>query len=92
MKNNKKITHTLKKQEQSIKSKDFVHNQFINKIKVNSKAVNTLVEKTNFLKEIENNEQILNMLSVERLQKLEKYYDNKIKENEEKIKVLKAKK
>lgn len=91
MKNNKKIIHSLKKQEQSIRHENSVHDQFVNDIKVDPKTFNSLVEKENFLKEIENNEEILKMLSVERLQKLEKYYDNKIKENEEKIKKLKAK-
>lgn len=44
----------------------------------------------NFLKEIEGNEEKLNMLSIDRLKKLEKYYDNIIAENDKKIKKLKA--
>ena len=44
----------------------------------------------NFLEEIKGNEEALNMLSIDRLKKLEKYYDSVIEENEKKIKKLKA--
>lgn len=64
--------------------------RFTNEIKVDAKVVDSVVEKNNFLKEIEGNEEALNMLSIDRLKKLEKYYDNIIKQNNEKIKKLKA--
>ena len=41
-----------------------------------------------FLKEIDGNKEMLNMLSIERLKILEKYYDNIIEENNKKIKRL----
>jgi hypothetical protein len=41
-----------------------------------------------FLKEIDGNKEMLNMLSIERLKRLEKYYDNIIEENNKKIKRL----
>lgn len=63
---------------------------FINEIKVDTKIVDSVIEKKNFLEEINGNEDALNMLSIERLQKLEKYYDNIIEQNNEKIKKLKA--
>lgn len=48
------------------------------------------MKKDNFLKEIEGNPEKLNMLSIDRLKKLEKYYDSVIEENDRKIKKLKA--
>ena len=63
---------------------------FITGLSVDDKKINNVIEKKNFLKEIEGNEEKLNMLSIDRLKKLEKYYDNVISENDKKIKKLKA--
>ena len=63
---------------------------FITELSVDDKKINNVIEKKNFLKEIEGNEEKLNMLSIDRLQKLEKYYDSIIAENDKKIKKLKA--
>ena len=63
---------------------------FITELSVDDKKINSVIEKKNFLQEIEGNEEKLNMLSIDRLQKLEKYYDNIIAENDKKIKKLKA--
>lgn len=63
---------------------------FIDNIKVNTKEVNSVIDKKNFLEEIKGNEKTLNMLSIDKLKKLEKYYDSVIAENEKKIKKLKA--
>lgn len=63
---------------------------FITELSVDDKKINNVIEKKNFLKDIEGNEEKLNMLSIDRLQKLEKYYDNIIAENDKKIKKLKA--
>lgn len=63
---------------------------FINDIKVDTKVVDKVSQKRNFLEEIDGNEEALNMLSIERLQKLEKYYDSIIEQNNEKIRKLKA--
>ena len=65
-------------------------NDFINDIKADTKISDSIIEKKNFLEEIEGNEKALNMLSIERLKKLEKYYESVIAENEKKIKKLKA--
>ena len=43
-----------------------------------------------YIEEIKGNEEVLNMLSIDRLKKLEKYYDSVIAENEKKIRKLKA--
>ena len=64
--------------------------QFINNIRVDSNVNNKVVERKNLLKQFEGNEEALNMLSIDRLKKLEKYYADIIKQNEEKIKKLKA--
>ena len=64
--------------------------EFIIELSVDNKKINNVIEKKNFLEEIEGNEEKLNMLSIDRLQKLEKYYDNIIAENDKKIKKLKA--
>ena len=63
---------------------------FINELIVDDNNIYNVVKKESFLKEIEGNEEKLNMLSIDRLQKLEKYYDNIIAENDKKIKKLKA--
>ena len=63
---------------------------FIDHIKVDIKAVNFLTEKKNFLEEINGNIEMLNILSIDRLMKLEEYYDSVIAENNRKIKKLKA--
>ena len=63
---------------------------FIDHIKIDTKAVDSVADKKNFLEEIKGNEKVLNMLSIDRLKKLEKYYDSVIAENEKKIRKLKA--
>ena len=63
---------------------------FIDTLKVDEKLVDAVVERKKFLKEIEGNEKALNMLSMDRLKKLEEYYDNIIEQNNAKIKKLKA--
>lgn len=60
-----------------------------NDLKVNADAIDRITKRNIFLKEIEKNEEKLNMLSKDRLKKLEKYYDNIIKENNKKIEKLK---
>lgn len=67
------------------KNKD---DEFLNEIKINPKEIDLISKKDNFLKQINGNEEALNMLSIERLKKLEKYYDNIIIENAEKIKKM----
>jgi len=63
---------------------------FVNSIKVDAETVNPTMEKEMFLEKIKGNEELLNMLSIDRLKRLEKYYDGVIAENDEKIKKLKA--
>jgi len=64
--------------------------KFTTELRVDDKEISNVVKKDNFLKEIEGNAKKLNMLSIDRLKNLEKYYDKVIAENGEKIKKLKA--
>ena len=59
-------------------------------MKVDSADIDNVINKKNFLEEIDGNVEALKLLSVDRLRKLEKYYDGVIKENEKKIKKLKS--
>ena len=63
---------------------------FIDNIKIDTKVVDSVIDKKNFLEEIKGNEELLNMLSIDRLKKLEKYYDSVIAENDKKIRKLTA--
>lgn len=63
---------------------------FIEDLKVDTTDVDNVINKRNFLEEIDGNVEALKLLSVDRLRKLEKYYDEVIKENEKKIKKLKG--
>ncbi len=67
-----------------------MNNKFIDSIKVDLSATNRILERDKFLEEIDENKDMLNMLSFDRLMKLEKYYENIIKQNNEKIKKLKS--
>ena len=72
-----------------LKKDNNLQNNIINDLKVNVKATNTVIERNNFLKRIEGNEEALKMLSIDRLKKLEKYYNNIIEQNNVKINKLK---
>ena len=54
-------------------------NDIVNDLKVNVEATNTVIERNNFLRKIEGNEEALKMLSIDRLKKLERYYSDIIK-------------
>lgn len=64
--------------------------KFFEDLKVDSADIDNVINKKNFLEEIDGNVEALKLLSVDRLRKLEKYYDGVIKQNDEKIKKLKA--
>lgn len=81
--------HMQKESINELKKDNNLQNNIINDLKVNVKATNTVIERNNFLKEIEGNEEALKMLSIDRLKKLEKYYNNIIEKNNEKIRKLK---
>ena len=64
-------------------------NKFFDDLKIDADDVNVVIEKKEFFKKIEGNEEALRMLSIDRLKKLEKYYDSIIEQNNEKIRKLK---
>lgn len=70
----------------NIEKKD--KNNFIAEIQVDTNEVNRVVEKRDFLKQIDGNVELLEKLSTDRLLKLEKYYDDIISKNELKLKKL----
>lgn len=63
--------------------------EFLNEIKVDAQTVIKAVEKENFLRELDGNEEALNMLSMDRLIQLEEHYNSVIEQNVQKIKKLK---
>ena len=66
------------------------NNEFHKDIKVDQMEPNNdLFEKEEFIKSLDGNIEALNMLSIERLEKLEEYYQNIIDKNEAEIKRLK---
>ena len=85
----RKEQYNYSQEEFTNKIEEEKQNDFINNTKVDTKVVDYVVDKKNFLEEINGNEEALNMLSIDRLKKLEKYYDSVIAENEKKIKKLK---
>ena len=70
--------------------KEEKRDKYIKELKVNYDKFNKVIKKDAFLREIEKNDEVLNMLSIERLRKLELYYNNVIMENEKIIKELKS--
>ena len=71
------------------RSNDNLRNNFINNLKVDAKVTNAVIEKRKFLEKINGNEETLKMLSIDRLKRLEKYYNNIIEQNNKKIRNLK---
>lgn len=84
--NNRITKLRVKREEIKIKNKDM----FIKEIKVDTEIVDKASKRRMFLEEIDGNKNMLNMLSIERLKILEKYYDNIIKENDIKIRKNKS--
>lgn len=69
--------------------KEEKQDKFINEIKVDTKEIENVLKQDNLLKELNGNVEALNMLSIDRLRILEKYYDEVIKRNNTIIKNLK---
>ena len=61
--------------------------KFLNEIKVDSNNEESV---SDFLKQVKGNAEALKLLSIDRLKKLEQYYDGIIEQNEKQIKKLKA--
>lgn len=80
-------THEEKEQKAIL---DEAENKFLKEIKVETNFIDSEAKKKSFLEEIDGNIEALNMLSIDRLKKLEEYYDAEIKRNIEKINKLKT--
>ena len=65
-----------------------LNNEFLNNIKIENNDVNKIIKKKAFLDKINGNVEMLQNLSIDRLKKLEKYYNNVIEENKIKISKL----
>ena len=67
--------------------------EFCEKIKIEENQIdNTIFEKEEFIKSLDGNIEALSMLSIERLEKLDEYYQSIIDKNEEVIRRLKMEK
>ena len=75
----------------TVENSQEIQSDFIESIKVDTNAINSTINQKKFLEEIKGNEEALKMLSLDRLKKLEQYYDSVIAEKEKRIKELKAK-
>lgn len=63
---------------------------FLEEVKVDTNEIDKIYRRKEFLNQINGNEEALNMLSIDRLQELRKYYDQIIEQNNLKIKKLKS--
>ena len=64
---------------------------FMDEIQVDTTQIDKTIIKEDFLEKINGNTEVLKLLSIDRLKKLNHYYDEIIKENEIKINKLKRK-
>lgn len=78
-----------KASEQSKTQNEQNNMHFLEKIKINDNKILDVAKRKEFLDEINANDEALNMLSIDRLKKLEQYYDEIIRQNDAKIKRLK---
>ncbi len=61
-----------------------------NDLKVDTSYINKIIDKKKFLKYIDGNIDALNLLSVDRLTELKKYYERNIEKNNKVIKQLES--
>lgn len=88
-KSEKQYNYIQKENTNELKKDNYLKNNITNDLKVNAKVTNIVINRNNFLRKIEGNEEALKMLSIDRLKKLERYYNDIIKKNNEKINKLK---
>ncbi len=68
-------------------SKNFEESLKVENVK--NEKIKKTIEKEKLLKKLEEDEEVLNMLSIDRLLVLKKYYEDTLAENEEKLRKLK---
>lgn len=84
---NEEMLYKASEQSKTQNEQDNMH--FIEEIKINDNKIFDVAKRKEFLDEINANAEALDMLSIDRLKKLEKYYDEIIRQNDAKIKRLK---
>lgn len=89
-KNNSEIVQNMDIEIPKTIDSNATKNKFINDIKFEDTSIYTINEKKDFLKELDGNVELLSKLSIDRLRKLSKYYNDVINKNEITIKKLKA--
>ena len=87
----------FKKEENLDKSKQGEYNEtigdhnkkdeFMDDIRIDFNKVDKVAKRANLLKEIDENEEVLNTLSISQLRGIEEYYDSVIEQNENTIKL-----
>lgn len=87
--NNNKEDMTREKISNIKEKKDTIN--FVTNIQVDRKIINNVVEKKEFLREIDNNPEIIKKLTIGRLLILEKYYNDIIINNEKILQKLQSK-
>ncbi len=83
---NEEMLYKASEQSKTQNEQDNMH--FIEKIKINDNKIFDVAKRKEFLDEINANAEALEMLSIDRLKKLEQYYDEIIRQNNAKIKRL----
>ena len=70
------------------KNQDIQSKSFMDEIRVDDAQIDKTLTKEEFLEKINGNKEALKLLSIDRLKKLNQYYDEIINKNEKKIKKL----
>ena len=84
------LEKNTKKEIKNIYKENTVRDEFYEDIRIQDfEKIEDIVEKEKFIKKLVQNKEILNLLSIERLEKIVEYNDEIIKKNAEKIRKLK---
>lgn len=76
--------------DKNVKETNKKEEEFLKEIRVDTDISDRVIKTKAFLEEIDGNLEMINMLSIDRLKKLEEYYDAEIKQNNAKINKLKS--
>ena len=84
------LKKNTKKEINNIYKENTARDEFYEDIRIQDfEKIEDIVEKERFIKKLVQNKEILNLLSIERLEKIVEYNDEIIKKNAEKIRKLK---
>lgn len=85
----KKANDVIPKVEDEVAVINDRTNKFLNEIRVENNDLEKLIDKKDFLNFLDGNEEALKKLSIDKLEKLIKYYDGVIEKNDKLIKRMK---